>query len=80
MNNIFVLLGIVGLFPFVLWTALNLLTGSVYFAKTDADGYLKKWGIVNKLWAMGVLVLWAYIIGFAAKGLVNEPPAWWTGE
>jgi hypothetical protein len=79
-NNIFVLLGMLGLWPFALWTALNLLTGSVYFAKRDADGYLKKWGILNTVWAVGILVFWGYVTYLVAKDLVREPPAWWTGE
>jgi hypothetical protein len=78
MNNIFVLLGMLGLFPFALWTAVNLVTGGVYFAKKGPDGYLKRWGIVNTLWAIGVLCVWGYVAYVVLYGLVMEgnAPAW----
>lgn len=74
MNNIFVLLGMLGLLPFALWTAVNLLTGGVYYAKTGPDGYLKKWGSINTLWAIAILCFWGYVIYVAV--IEKHLPPW----
>ena len=62
-NSIFILLALLGLFPFALWTAINLVTGGVYYAKVGPDGYLKRWGFLNTLWALAILGFWGYVIG-----------------
>lgn len=44
-NNLFVGLSLVGLFPLAWWTCWNLLTGDVYFEQKGHDGRLLKWGL-----------------------------------
>jgi hypothetical protein len=71
-NNLFVFLGMAGCLPLTAWTCWNLLTGDVYYNHLDEDGYLARWGIVNKLWAIGFAVIWIIIpIAVVAK-IVSE--------
>ncbi|MHC5054135.1 MAG: hypothetical protein ACYTKD_05390 [Planctomycetota bacterium] len=72
MNNIFVLLGMLGVWPFAMITAVALLTGDVYLASRDEDGYLRKWGIVNKIWAFAVLAFWTYVFYLAFGDRIRE--------
>tara|TARA_E500000305_G_C3937504_1_gene195836 strand:+ start:104 stop:823 length:720 start_codon:yes stop_codon:yes gene_type:complete len=60
-NNVFVFLGLIGLIPFAIFTAYLLLTGNVYFNQKRQDGTLKTWGIINKIWAIIIVLFWSFV-------------------
>lgn len=45
----------VAVFPVSLWVCVVLLTGEIYYGKTDANGQLRRWGFGNKIAAFVVL-------------------------
>ncbi len=70
-NNIFVILGLLGCFPLVCWTSINLITGDVYFDRRERDGTLATWGIVNKIWAILFALIWAFVFFLACLGAMT---------
>jgi hypothetical protein len=51
---LFIQLATLAFFPVSLWVCVVLLTGEVYYHKTDANGQLKRWSYGNKVAALVV--------------------------
>jgi len=57
-NSVFLVLHVLtlGFMPLIIVTCLVLVTGDIYYNKTDADGTLKVWSTANKVIAFLLLI------------------------
>jgi len=56
-NSLLALFGVLGLYPLLWWSCINVITGEVYYSDYDEYGNLRKWSKANEIVAFILLTL-----------------------